>query len=335
MRMRKKTMVDAVKAVKKYYLKNGTWDFPEGVVIDGVTLNRWWKNTRSRLLDGSAPDELVRMIKNEEIDFGFRPLFQREWYEFSQKWIKEYGSLKKSDVCGDYKIGVWYFNYQSTKLRDSNWFENMDKFRQIWTSKEAAYSGIPLISGQTPWYWAVHQKNAKDLPYYKVQAMEALVDVPWDDPARIEDHIRKRVKEKSVNVLEKQLQEIVDTGSMNGVISMEAVGIVTMGKKLAADGSFYYLCEACVNSMFTEKQYLEYVAKMKKRIYKEAKALFLQKRKSDRLPVEAKNVRLYQMTSNRKTHVLSVVFHVKGPCFAPEPEEKKEEEEEEFVCENM
>lgn len=317
--------VTAVNAVKKYYLQHGSWDIPEKAIIDGVNISSWWKGIKLRLLEGATTDEVVRVIKEAGLDLGFRPLYQKEWFDLCQRYLKEHGNLKKKDMDGVYKIGVWYAEFQTGPVKDRNWFEKLEKFHDIWTSDSIFY-GIPYISNQTPWYWAAQQYQLKDLPYYKRHAMESMKDVPWNEPHLIEEHIRNKIKEKAVLVLENQLQEIVDKESMEGVISIEFLGCVPISQRPLEDKDTYFLCEVWLNSMFTEKQYLEYVSKMKNQIYKRAKKEFIKSRKMSKPPILPNNVRLYRMTSNRKRHVLTLIFKVQGNYIRGNENEEREED---------
>lgn len=138
---------DGIKIAKAYYTRYHKWNVHNNTVYNGFELGMWWCSVRHSIKIGSLTDDKVERLRETEIEFDIKPLYQEQWMEMFEEYCEENNKTpRREEVFGDgYGIGRWYKRQvrlntdygksilkKKDKVNDEDWLIEYKKFKEIW-----------------------------------------------------------------------------------------------------------------------------------------------------------------------------------------------------------
>lgn len=295
--------------VKKYHERTQSWDIPEHLIVDGCKVGKWWIEINKRIREGSIPDEVVHLMIDNKIDCGIRPLYQEEWYQMGKEWKEKHdGRIGKNAHVGQYDLEAWYLYFISYRNKESKWLGQFDKFSSIWRG-EGMISADMRIGNKKVGDWAVAQIQDKDLSFWKEDMLDEIGFI-WNE-RKVREIIRKRTNYHTDTVDSRRLQFYVDEADPAGITFIDVYGFVAENKgDVPWSGKGLFRCEVGINSIFTDKQFTDYVKKMQKEIAKRKKESFLRYAANSRVTLTDDDIRIHRMVAYKSKHRIIVLIRV-------------------------
>lgn len=301
--------VKMVEEVKRYHERTQTWDIPEHLIVDGCKVGKWWIDINRKVREGTIPDDVVHLLIEEKIDCGTEPLYQEEWYRMVKRWKKKNGDrIYKNAHIGDYRIDIWYDYFLSYRGKERTWLSHFDKFKAVWQGKKPISSDL-RIGSKSVKDWALEQIQNKELSFWQEDMLDEIGFI-WNEQ-KLLDYLEKRIVRRVDEADSKRLQQYVDEGNPAGITFIDVLGFVTENKgDIPWSGNGLFRCDVGINSIFTDKQYMDYVMKMKKEIGKRVKEVFARYAQNAGVTLTSKDMKIHRMVASKKAHRIYVLIRV-------------------------
>lgn len=157
--------------------------------------------------------------------------------------------------------------------------------------------------------WAVAQIQDKDLSFWKEDMLDEIGFI-WNE-RKVREIIRKRTNYHTDTVDSRRLQFYVDEADPAGITFIDVYGFVAENKgDVPWSGKGLFRCEVGINSIFTDKQFTDYVKKMQKEIAKRTKASFLRYAANSRVTLTEDDIRIHRMVAYKSKHRIIVLIRV-------------------------
>lgn len=157
--------------------------------------------------------------------------------------------------------------------------------------------------------WAVAQIQDKDLSFWKEDMLDE-IGFNWNE-RKVRKIIRKRTNFLSDTVDSRRLQSYIDEADPAGITFIDVYGFVAENKgDIPWSGKGLFRCEVGINSIFTDKQFTDYVKKMQKEIAKRTKASFLRYAANSRIVLTDDDIRIHRMVASKSSHRIIILIRV-------------------------
>ena len=121
--------------------------------------------------------------------------------------------------------------------------------------------------GNKKWVTGSGTDQDKDLSFWKEDMLDEIGFI-WNE-RKVREIIRKRTNYHTDTVDSRRLQFYVDEADPAGITFIDVYGFVAENKgDVPWSGKGLFRCEVGINSIFTDKQFTDYVKKMQKEIAK-------------------------------------------------------------------
>ena len=108
---KEKREIENILSLKKYFELNGCTpeEFTKDMNEEVNSLRIWFMARVNSIRIGSLSDEVVRLYREYDVDFGIKPLLWQEWLWMLKDYLSENPASYVSEglVIGKYKIGKW------------------------------------------------------------------------------------------------------------------------------------------------------------------------------------------------------------------------------------
>ena len=315
--------VKMVEEVKRFHEKNHTWDVPEHLIVDGCKVGKWWIDINRKVREGTIPDEVVRLLIENKIDCGVEPLYQEEWYRMTKRWKKKNGDhIYKNAHIGNYRLDTWYDYFLSYRGKERTWLAQFDKFKTVWKGRKPISADL-RIGSRSVTDWALDQVRTKELSFWQEDMLDEICFI-WNEQ-KLLTYLEKRIVHRMDEADTKRLQKYVDDGDPAGITFIDVFGFIAEQKgDIPWSGNGLFRCDVGINSIFTDKQYSDYVIKMKKEIGKRVKEVFARYAQNVGISLTVKDIKIHRMIANKNTHRIHALIRVTKVI------KMKQEEEEEL-----
>lgn len=219
-----------------------------------------------------VPDEVVHILDENKIDCGVLLLYQEDWYQMAKEWKREHGNISKNVTIGQYDLSAWYCYFLSYRNKEDKWMSQFDKFAAIWKGNHSIRED-ERIGNKKITDWAIAQIQDKDLTFWKEDMLDEIGFI-WNEHKMV-CALKRRMTSNEDTADTRRLQKYIDKSDPAGITFIDVCGFVPEKKgDLPWSGNGFFRCEVGINSVFNEKQFIDYVKKCRKKSEREQRKNF-------------------------------------------------------------